>query len=83
MTAAVEEIKAILSETVAALSRLQTEELEELERRASRLAESFGAEKLPAKREIRAKANLLEGCLGATAENLKVLERLRDRKAAM
>ena len=79
----IEAVEQILSDTVAALSKLQAEELEELERRASRLAESFGAAKLPVTREMRAKANLLEGCLGATAENLKVLRGLRERKAAV
>jgi hypothetical protein len=74
-----QELEGILSETVAALSKLQTEQLEELERRASWLAESFGAEKLPVTRGLRAKANLLEGCLGATAENLKVVRGLRER----
>jgi hypothetical protein len=83
MTVEAQEVEGILHETVAALSRLDVEELEELERRASRLAESFGAEKLPATRGLRAKVNLLEGCLSGTAENLKVLRGLRERKAAV
>ena len=74
-----QKVEAILSETVAALSKLQTEQLEELERRASWLAESFGEEKLPVTRGLRAKANLLEGCLGVTVENLKVVRGLRER----
>jgi hypothetical protein len=73
----IEEVEQILSETIAALSRLQTDELEELERRAARLMESLSSEGLQA---TRSKADLLSACLNTTAENLKVLYRLRGER---
>jgi hypothetical protein len=79
MTAA-DEIEVVLSETIAALSRLETDALEELERRATRIAESLGTGGLQVTPGLRSKANVLEGCLGATAEILAVLDRLRGRK---
>ncbi len=79
----IEEVEQILSETIAALSRLQTDELEELERRATRIMESLGSEGLRATRELRSKADLLGACLNTTAENLKVLYRLRGEKAVL
>ena len=83
MTAS-EEIEAVLGETIAALSRLETDALEELERRAARIAESLGGESLRVSEGshegLRSRVDLLEGCLSATAENLAVLDRLRDRK---
>jgi hypothetical protein len=83
MTAS-EKIEAVLSETIAALSRLETDALEELERRAARIAESLGAEGLQvaesSREGLRPRVDLLEACLSATAENLAVLDRLRSRK---
>jgi hypothetical protein len=79
----IEEVEQILSETVAALSRLQTDELEELERRVARIMESLGSESLPATQGLRSKADLLGACLDTTAENLKVLYRLRGEKAVV
>jgi hypothetical protein len=78
-----EEVEQILSETIAALSRLQTDELEELERRAARLVASLSSEGFQATRGLRSKADLLGACLNTTAENLKVLYRLRGEKAVV
>jgi hypothetical protein len=45
--------------------------------------ESLGSEGLQATHGLRSKADLLEACLNTTAENLKVLYRLRGEKAVV
>jgi CheY-like chemotaxis protein len=76
-----EQIEALLDKTIAALPRLKPDELEELERQVTAMAEMHGTECIEATRELRSKLDQLQIFLAMTAKNLKVLQRVLSREA--
>jgi hypothetical protein len=74
-----DQIEAILPETIAALSRLQSEELEELELRLKRLVEGCGPGSVVATRGLRSKLDSLQACLSSTEANIRVVRSICDQ----
>ena len=79
MTAA-EQIGEVLTETIAALPRLRPDELEDLERRATSLAERLAAGGVIVTPRLRAQMGSLKAGLEMTAGNLAVLNRILGRE---
>ena len=81
MTAA-EEIEEVLAETIAALPRLRTEELEDLERRAAALAARFAAGGVIPTPRLLVQMGSLKAGLEGTAGSLTVLRRILAREGS-
>jgi hypothetical protein len=76
-----EQIEEILPETISALSRLQPEELEDLELRLKLLVESCGPGSILATRGLQSKLDSLQACLSSTEANIRVVQSIRDQGA--
>ena len=74
-----EQIEEILPETIAALSRLQPEQLEDLELRLKLLVEGCGPGSIVATRRLQSKLDSLQACLSATEANIRVVRSIRDQ----
>ena len=74
-----EQIEEILPETIAALSRLKPEELEDLELQLKLLVEGCGPGSIVATRGLQSKLDSLQACLRATEANIRVVRSIRDQ----
>ena len=74
-----EQIEEILPETIAALSRLQPKQLEDLELRLKLLVEGCGPGSVVATRGLQSKLDSLQACLSATEANIRVVRSIRDQ----
>jgi len=68
-----EQVEAILGETISALSRLQTDELEDLEQRLTLIADQYGRRSTPSTRTLESKMDMLQACLNCMGHISKLV----------